>query len=52
MIARAKNPFFAAYVPTLKDAIAVGQVFEEREGDFRVEIFAATNEEQGQLGQS
>jgi hypothetical protein len=47
-----EEPFFAAYVPALSDAIAIGHVFEEREGDFRVEIFAATNEEQRQLGQS
>jgi hypothetical protein len=45
-----EEPFFAAYAPSLNHAIAIGRVFEQRDGDFRVEIFAASSEEQQSLG--
>lgn len=41
-------PFFAAYLPTLNDALAAAKVFSDR-GEFRVEIFAASDEEQNQI---
>jgi hypothetical protein len=41
----AEDPFFAGYLPTLQAALEVLKTFQEREGDFRVEIFTASEYE-------
>jgi hypothetical protein len=46
--ADAEEPFFEGYLPTLQAALAVLKTFQDREGDFRVEIFTA-NEYEDQL---
>jgi hypothetical protein len=42
-----EEPFFEGYLPTLQAALAVLKTFQEREGDFRVEIFTASEYEDG-----
>jgi hypothetical protein len=41
----AEQPFFAAYLPNFDAAMAVHRAFAQREGDFRVDIYAASEEE-------
>jgi hypothetical protein len=43
--ADAGEPFFAGYLPTFQAALAVLKTFQEREGDFRVEIYTASEYE-------
>ena len=43
------EPFFAGYLPTMQAALAVLKTFQEREGDFRVEIFTQHEDEQEML---
>jgi hypothetical protein len=41
----AQEPFFAAYLPNFDAALAVRQAFDNRDGDFQVVIYAASEAE-------